>query len=147
MAKGKDTIEKRFSPKIANGKYTTLPIYIFQYADELGITWDAAMFAAVVLSYKWTTDFPYPSIRKMSKKCAGISEWQLHHVKNELVGKGYLEVIPRFRKKDGKPTKSHTSSKYDFSGLIKAIDELISDKEEADEQPDNTKEDRSIFDD
>ena len=65
-------------------------------------------FIVYILSFQWSTELPYPSLRKMAQN-TGYSERQIHRIKDSLYIAGYLRVIER-RAADGATPPVPTTS-------------------------------------
>lgn len=113
------SVENRYSIQIAEpGNFDNRPAILLNRPDRLGLKPGPAMFAIVVLGFKWTEENPYPSIPTIAKKL-GVYPRTAQRYRQTLIDKGYLKVNARYR--NGK----QTSNEYDLTGLIKAIDTLI----------------------
>ena len=109
----------RFGEIIARNGIASIPDAIFSFQKELGLSVGECWFVAQILRFKWTTELPRPSLRKMAAY-TGVSERTLHNYKNSLVGKGYLVLHNRTDKTGRKDTNY-----YDFSPLFEVIIELL----------------------
>lgn len=96
-----------------------IPKALFTYQAGLGLSPQQLWFIGYILSFQWSIELPYPSLRKMALN-TGYSERQIHRIKDALVSAGYLRVVER-RGVDGR----HTTSAYDFSELLKTLSTLI----------------------
>lgn len=114
----------RYGRTISRAGIAAIPTALFYYQAELRLGPELLWFVSTLLSYRWTDDLPYPSLRKISER-SGVSLRSLHRYKDALVaaswrGQPYLDVIPRRR-----PNGGITSSAYDLQGLFAALEELI----------------------
>ncbi|MDN5332133.1 MAG: hypothetical protein PWP45_1358 [Tepidanaerobacteraceae bacterium] len=109
----------RFGEIIARNGIASIPDAIFSFQKELGLGVGECWFIAQILRFKWTTELPRPSLRKMAAY-TGVSERTLHNYKNSLVEKGYLVLHNRTDKTGRKDTNY-----YDFSPLFEVIIELL----------------------
>ncbi len=98
---------------------TAMPRALFTYQADLGLSPQHLWFIGYILSFQWSTELPYPSLRKMADN-TGYSERQIHRIKDDLVRAGWLRVIER-RGADGRDT----TSAYDFGELLKTLNTLI----------------------
>lgn len=98
---------------------TAMPRALFTYQADLGLSPQHLWFIGYILSFQWSTELPYPSLRKMADN-TGYSERQIHRIKDDLVRAGCLRVIER-RGADGRDT----TSAYDFGELLKTLNTLI----------------------
>jgi len=114
----------RFGEVIVRSGIASIPDAVFSFQKELGLSVGECWFVAQILRFKWTTELPRPSLRKMAEY-TGVSERTLHNYKNFLIGKGYLKVINRENEHGGK-----VSSYYDFTGLFEKIISLLEGKEQ-----------------
>ena len=96
-----------------------IPRALFTYQGALELSPQQLWFIGYILSFQWSTELPYPSLRKMARS-TGYSERQIHRIKDDLVRAGYLRVIER-RGADGRDT----TSAYDFSELFKTLNTLL----------------------
>jgi hypothetical protein len=110
----------RFGRVIAREGLAAVPQALFTYQGALALSPQQLWFVCYILSYQWATALPYPSINKMVVR-TGYSEAHLHAIKNELIEKGYLRVIHRYRQADG----GQDNNGYDFSGLLDAINRQL----------------------
>ncbi|WP_246110704.1 helix-turn-helix domain-containing protein [Thermosediminibacter litoriperuensis] len=113
----------RFGEIIARNGIASIPDAIFSFQKELGLSVGECWFVAQILRFKWTTELPRPSLRKMASY-TGVSERTLHNYKNSLVEKGYLILQNRLDRTGRKDTNY-----YDFSPLFDAIIELLNSKD------------------
>jgi hypothetical protein len=109
----------RYGRVVLRRGVAAVPRALFTYQAELGLAPQQLWFIGYILSFQWSTELPYPSLRKMAQN-TGYSERQIHRIKDDLVRAGHLRVIER-RGADG----SDTTSAYDFSELLKTLNTLI----------------------
>lgn len=109
----------RFGRIVLRRGVATVPTALFSYQSQLHLSPQQMWFIVYILSFQWSTELPYPSLRKMASN-TGYSERQIHRIKDSLVCAGYLRVIER-RGADG----ADTTSAYDFTELLMALNELI----------------------
>ncbi len=109
----------RFGSVILSGGIAAIPKALYVYSAELGLVPQEVWFVGYILAHRWTSELPFPSLRKMSVH-TGVSYQMLHRYKNSLVEKGYLEIIPRTRPNGGRSTNC-----YDFSGLFSKLELLL----------------------
>lgn len=113
----------RFGEIIARNGIASIPDAIFSFQKELELSVGECWFVAQILRFKWTTELPRPSLRKMAAY-TGVSERTLHNYKNSLIEKGYLILQNRLDRTGRKDTNY-----YDFSPLFDAIIELLNSKD------------------
>lgn len=118
----------RFGEVILRNGIASIPNAIFSFQKDLGLKVGETWFIAQILRFKWSTELPRPSLRKMAEY-TGVSARTLHNYKNSLIDKGYLEIINR-RDSSGRKDTNY----YDFTGLFSRIIKLI-DKEDYLENP------------
>lgn len=118
----------RFGEVIMRNGIASIPNAIFSFQKDLGLNVGECWFISQILRFKWSTELPRPSLRKMAEY-TGISARTLHNYKNSLIDKGYLEVINR-RDASGRKDTNY----YDFTNLFNKIVELI-DREDYSENP------------
>jgi hypothetical protein len=109
----------RFGRLLLGRGIAAVPRALFTCQAELGLSPQQVWFIIYILSYQWSTELPYPSLRKMASN-TGYSERQIHRIKDSLVERGYMRVIER-RAADG----ADTSSAYDFTALLRELNNLI----------------------
>jgi hypothetical protein len=109
----------RFGAVILSGGIASIPIALFTYQGELNLTPQQVWFISKVLSYKWGSGLPYPSIKKMADETK-VSRQHLHNYQKQLVEAGWLKVINRRNAQGGKD-----SNLFDFSPLFQALEELL----------------------
>ena len=115
----------RYGRVVLRRGVAAVPRAIFTYQAELGISPQQMWFIVYILSFQWSTELPYPSLRKMAQN-TGYSERQIHRIKDGLVSAGYLRVVERGGV-DGVDGSDHanTTSAYDFTELLKTLTALI----------------------
>jgi hypothetical protein len=114
------TFLARYGSTILRGGIAAIPTALFTYQALLDLSPQEAWFISYILAHKWDEDLPYPSLRKMAER-TGLSVRQLHRIKDAIVEKGYLHLVPRRRADDG----GQDSNAYDFAGLFGRIEELL----------------------
>lgn len=114
----------RFGEVIVRSGIASIPDAVFSFQKELGLSVGECWFVAQILRFKWTTELPRPSLRKMAEY-TGVSERTLHNYKNSLIEKGYLRVISRTNERGGQ-----IANYYDFTGLFEKIISLLEGKEQ-----------------
>ncbi|MQL52987.1 hypothetical protein GFC01_12095 [Desulfofundulus thermobenzoicus] len=101
-----------------------IPTALFRYQKALGLSFQEVSFVCHLLSYRWTSNDPHPSIEKLSV-LTGVSAKSLHKYKNSLIEKGKLIVKNRYAQNGGQ-----TTNEYDLTPLFTEIEKLIMAKEE-----------------
>lgn len=119
----------RFGEVIMRDGIASIPNAIFAFQKELGLNVGECWFVAQILRFKWSTELPRPSLRKMAEY-TGVSARTLHNYKNSLIDKGFLEIVNR-RDATGRKDTNY----YDFTELFNKIVELIDKKEDYSENP------------
>ncbi len=114
------TFLARYGATVLRGGIAAIPTAIFTYQALLDLSPQETWFISYILAHKWDEDLPYPSLRKMAER-TGLSVRQLHRIKDAIVEKGYLQLVPRHRAEDG----GQDSNAYDFGGLFGRIEELL----------------------
>jgi hypothetical protein len=114
------TFLARFGATVLSGGIAPIPTALYMYQAHLGLSPQEIWFIGYILAHKWDDDLPYPSLVKMSERTA-ISTRQLHRLKDGLIAKGLLEIVPRRRATDG----GKDSNAYDFSLLFARLGDLI----------------------
>ena len=109
----------RFGATILSGGIAAIPMALYHYQAELSLVPQEVWFVGYILAHRWSDALPFPSLRRMSRR-TGISTQMLHRYKQSLIEKGYLATIPRHR-----PSGGRTSNYYDFTGLFRALEELL----------------------
>src|SRR6476646_6037965 len=110
----------RYGSTVLRGGIAAIPTALFTYQALLDLSPQEVWFISYILAHKWDEDLPYPSLRKMAER-TGLSVRQLHRIKDAIVEKGYLHLVPRRRADDG----GQDSNAYDFAGLFGRIEELL----------------------
>lgn len=116
----KSAFLSRYGATILRGGIATIPTALFTYGAILDLSPQETWFISYILAHKWDEDLPYPSLRKMAER-TGLSVRQLHRIKDSIIDKGYLALVPRHRASDG----GQDSNAYDFSGLFARLEELL----------------------
>jgi hypothetical protein len=114
------TFLARFGATVLSGGIAPIPTALYMYQAHLDLSPQEIWFIGYILAHKWDEDLPYPSLVKMSERTA-ISTRQLHRLKDGLIAKGLLEIVPRRRATDG----GKDSNAYDFSLLFARLGDLI----------------------
>ncbi len=105
----------RYGRVLVSVGIAAIPAALFSHQARLGLSPQQVWFVAYILSYKWTTDLPYPSLTKMAAR-TGYTLAQIHVIKKSLVEQGYLLVQTRKASTGGR-----LSSAYDFSPLFEQL--------------------------
>ena len=105
----------RYGRVIAQAGLIAVPAGLYTHQAALGLRPQAVWFVTYILAYRWSTELPYPSLRKMAAR-TGYSEQRLHEIKGDLEAQGYLRVVARRAASGGQD-----SNAYDFSGLLEAL--------------------------
>ena len=110
---------ERFGATILQGGIAPVPTTLYFYQAELGLSPQEVWFIGYILAHKWDEDLPYPSLAKMEAR-TGMSRRNLLRIKDSLVGKGLLALVPRFNADGGQE-----SNAYDFTALFEQLEDLI----------------------
>jgi hypothetical protein len=105
----------RFGRVIVRAGIAAIPQALFTYQEPLGLSPQQIWFIAYILAHRWSTELPYPSLRRMAER-TGYSERHLHTIKDELVAAGYLILVERHLESGGRDNNG-----YDFSNLLQAL--------------------------
>jgi hypothetical protein len=105
----------RFGQVILRAGITAVPRALFTHQATLRLTMQQVWFVGYILAHQWTTDLPYPSIKRMAAR-TGYTEGCLHDIKQSLVDQRYLILVARRSADGGKDTNA-----YDFGPLLTAI--------------------------
>jgi hypothetical protein len=114
------SFKARFGALIAATGVAGVPRALCHYLGELGLSYADLGFVTHLLSYRWTTAFPFPAQRKLAEQ-AGIGRTGIQRRVYALQALGYLVVAERFDQRDGR----RTSNGYDFTPLLDRLNELI----------------------
>lgn len=114
----------RYGSIISKAGVATIPSALFFYQGELGLKPEEVWFACAILSHKWTSDLPYPSLHRLARS-TGVGLTSLRRYRAALeraqwAGRPFLQVIARQR-----PGGGNSSNAYDLSGLFAALEDLI----------------------
>ncbi len=109
----------RFGRVIARAGVAAVPHGLFRHQAALGLTPQQVWFVCYILSFKWTSDLPHPSLVRMEAR-TGYTRRNLQLIKDSLVQRSYLRLVPR-RGADG----GQDANGYDFSGLFDALAALL----------------------
>ena len=109
----------RYGATILGGGIAAIPAALFRYQGELGLSAQEIWFIGYILACKWTTDLPHPSLRQMAER-SGYTEQQIHRIKNALLDKGVLVLIPRRNALGGL-----VANAYDFGSLFGRLETLL----------------------
>ena len=82
---GRSFVE-RFGATILRGGIAPVPATLYFYQAELGLSPQEVWFISYILTYKWDTDLPHPSLVQMAAQVA-VSLRHLHRIKDRLVTK------------------------------------------------------------
>lgn len=110
---------ERYGANIVSGGIAAIPTALFLYQRELDLTPQEIWFVSAILSYKWNTDLPHPSLKKMAER-SGVSEQQLHGYKGQLIKKGYLVIITRYDRWGGQAPNA-----YNFAPLFDHLERYL----------------------
>jgi hypothetical protein len=110
---------QRFGPTLLQGGITPIPSTLYRYQGTLGLTAQEVWFIGYILMYKWDAALPYPSLIRMAED-TGMSRRNLQRIKDSLVAKGALVLIPRHTA-EGR----QDSNAYDFRPLFARLEYCI----------------------
>lgn len=123
------SISVRFGDAILQAGHTSIPNLVLNHYSELGISSNEMMFVIHVWQYWWTERNPYPSLNSIASRM-NISRRQARNYTQSLKSKGFLIVRERFT-----PAFGQTTSEYDFSPLLRAVEGAA---EDAAHEPEET---------
>jgi hypothetical protein len=109
----------RYGRVIAKAGIAAIPLALFNQQKTLRLKPTHVWFICYILAHRWSSGFPYPSLKKMAER-TGYSQEHIHTIKDELVQMEYLHVINRHG-----PQGNQTNNAYDFSGLLTTLAALI----------------------
>jgi hypothetical protein len=109
----------RFGQVILRAGIAAVPRALFTHQAALRLTMQQVWFVGYILAHQWTSDLPYPSIKRMAAR-TGYTEGCLHDIKQSLVDQGYLILVGRRSADGGKDTNA-----YDFDPLLTAITDRL----------------------
>jgi DNA-binding transcriptional regulator YhcF (GntR family) len=104
------------------GGITSIPSILYRYGSALGLSPQDRDFIGHCLSYKWTSDDPWPAMRTIADRM-GVSLRTVNRIAKHLVDKGYLEREARVG------TYGKEPSILNFSGLWDALVQIATVKE------------------
>ena len=120
----------RFGRVVLRRGVVSMPRALFTYQADLGLSPQQLWFIGYILSFQWSTELPYPSLRKMALN-TGYSERQIHRIKDDLVRAGYLRVIER-RGADGRNRREQRGQRKHHQRL--RLQRAAADPEHIDQQ-------------
>ena len=82
----------RFGRIILQHGVAALPSALYHYQGELDLSVVQTWFISYILTHKWDSDLPYPSLHKMAR-CTGMSYVNLQRIKSRLCDMHYLKVV------------------------------------------------------
>jgi biotin operon repressor len=97
-----------------------VPRALCHYLGELSLSYTDLGFITHILSYRWTSAYPFPSQRKLAAQ-AGIGRTGIQRRICALQDLGYLEVAERYDEQNGR----RTSNGYNLTPLLERLNELI----------------------
>ena len=109
----------RFGRAILQDGIAAIPSCLYHFQGRLDLSSQQVWFISYILSHKWDTALPYPSLHKMARS-VGMSYVNLLRIRKSLVERGLLQVFERYTDQ-GAPAPSA----YDFGELFRALEELI----------------------
>ncbi len=122
--RGDFSFHARYGSVITKAGVAAIPSALFFYQGELGLKPEEAWFACVVLSYRWTSDIPYPSLAKICKRTgvprATITRYRRGLQEAQWDGQPLLRLVERTR-----ANGAQSSNGYDLTGLVSALEALI----------------------
>src|SRR5205814_53487 len=78
-----------------------VPRALCHYLGELGLSYTDLGFITHILSYRWTTAYPFPAQRKLAQQ-AGVGRTGIQRRVYALQSLGYLEIAERYTQDDGR---------------------------------------------
>ncbi len=124
MPRSQYSFLERYGEILSKSGVASIPNAVFYYQAELGLSVDLVWFVCVLLSHRWTSQLPYPSLGRIGKR-SGVSLATLRRYRRALEelkweGRPLLEVVPRRRSNGG-----YSSNGYDLSTLLEALAALV----------------------
>ncbi len=110
--------EARFGKIIAAVGIAAIPRALFYYMGELGLSYADVGFIGHILSFRWTSDVPFPGVEKLAHQ-AGCRASTIQRRRQALEELEYCALVPRF--KDGR----QTSNGYDLTALLERLEQCI----------------------
>ena len=114
------SFKARFGALIAATGIAGVPRALCHFLGELGLSYADLGFITHILSYRWTSAFPYPSQRKLAEQ-GGVGRTGIQRRIYALQELGYLQIAERYDQQDGR----RTSNGYDLTPLLERLNELI----------------------
>jgi len=111
---------ERFGALIAATGVAGVPRALCHYLGELGLSYADLGFITHLLSYRWTTAYPYPKQRKLAAQ-AGLTRNGIQRRVYALQSLGYLNANERFDQQSGR----RTTNSYDLTPLLDRLNDLI----------------------
>lgn len=119
-SKDRYRFKARFGALIAATGVAGVPRALCHYLGELGLSYADLGFITHILSYRWTSAYPFPSQRKLAEQ-AGIGRSGIQRRAYALQALEYLQIAERYDQDDGR----RTSNGYDLTPLLDRLNELI----------------------
>jgi DNA-binding MarR family transcriptional regulator len=108
----KGSFQRKFGIKIASAGVAPIPVVLLLFHKKMKLKYSDFWFICYILSKRHDREWSHFSLKKITRE-SGICQDTLHKIKNRLVKKGFLRIIPRRENPKGKGR--HT---YDLSGLF-----------------------------
>lgn len=112
--------KERFGALIAATGVAAVPRALCHYLGELGLSYADLGFITHLLSYRWTSAYPFPKQRKLAQQ-AGLTRNGVQRRVYALQSLGYLDITERFDQESGR----RTSNGYDLTPLLDRLNTLI----------------------
>jgi hypothetical protein len=97
-----------------------VPRALCHYLGELGLSYADLGFLTHLLSYRWTTAYPFPKQRKLADQ-AGLTRNGIQRRVYALQALGYLNTNERFDQESGR----RTTNSYDLTPLLDRLNDFI----------------------
>lgn len=124
-AKGSElrVLEQKWGKAVISTGYTVLPTIVLRYQQRLKLKPLEINILLHLLSYWWQKDnLPHPGKNSLAV-AVGVVPSTVRRCIKRLENAGYIQRIPRHTSRHGS-----TTNKYDFSGLIKALQPLAAEE-------------------
>lgn len=112
------SFEARFGKIIAAVGIAAIPRALYYYMGELGLSYADVGFIGHLLSFRWTSEVPFPGVEKLARQ-AGCRASTIQRRRQAIEELGYCAVVPRFSQ------GRQTSNGYDLSALFERLEACI----------------------
>ena len=112
------TFEARFGKIIAAVGIAAIPRALYYYMGELGLSYADVGFLGHLLSFRWTSEVPFPGVEKLAHQ-AGCRASTIQRRRQAIEELGYCAIVPRFSQ------GRQTSNGYDLSSLFERLEACV----------------------